>query len=109
MKLPRAEDAIVDAELIVSGGHNVFPGPIEDVLRTLPSVADAAVVGRADEKWGEAVTAVVVPADTANPPTLDEVRGWIKAQLPFYWAPSRLELAAEIPRTAIGKIRRGEL
>jgi len=57
-------------ELMITGGHNVFPGQVEQVLRTHVSVTYVAVIGRPDEKWGTAVTAVVVPSDPANPPTL---------------------------------------
>ena len=96
-------------ELMITGGHNVFPGPVEQVLRTHASVADVAVIGRPDEKWGTAVTAVVVPSDPANPPTLDVIRGWAKAQLPFYSAPTRLELIDALPKTTIGKVIRHKL
>ena len=93
-------------DVITSGGHNVFPLPVEAALRTHVAIADVAIIGRADDKWGTAVTAVVVPADAANPPTLDVVRGWAKAQLPTYAAPTRLELIEKLPKTAIGKVRR---
>lgn len=94
-------------DLIVSGGYNVFPGPVERVLRTHVLIADVAIVARPDDNWGSAVTAVVVPADPANPPTLDVVRGWAKTQLSPYAAPTRLELIDKLPKTATGKtIRR---
>lgn len=96
-------------ELIISGGHNVFPGHVERALASHPEIADVAVAGRPSEKWGTAVTAIVVPTDGANPPTLDSLRGWAKARLPFYAAPTAVELVASIPRTAIGKINRSAL
>ena len=96
-------------DLIVSGGYNVFPGPVERVLRTHAQIADVAVVGRPDEKWGTAVTAVVVPANPTDPPTLDVVRGWAKTQLPTYAAPTRLELVEALPKTTLGKVIRRDL
>ena len=96
-------------DLIVSGGYNVFPGPVERVLRTHAQIADVAVVGRPDEKWGNAVTAVVVPANPTDPPTLDVVRGWAKTQLPTYAAPTRLELVEALPKTTLGKVIRRDL
>ena len=96
-------------DLIVSGGNNVYPSLVEQALATHPSIAEVAVVGRPDDKWGTAVTAIVVPADPMNPPSLDVVRGWAKAQVPFYAAPTRLELAESLPKSAIGKTVRREL
>jgi O-succinylbenzoic acid--CoA ligase len=96
-------------DVIISGGHNVFPALVEDAVRSHGSVADVAVVGRDDPKWRSAVTAIVVPSDPANPPTLDVIRGWAKAQVPFYAAPTRLELVDALPQTALGKVRRRDL
>ena len=96
-------------ELIVTGGNNVFPGPVEAALATHRQVAEVAVVGRPDERWGTAVTAVVVPTDPGEPPTLEVVRGWAKAQLPFYAAPTRLEVVEALPRSVIGKVLRRQL
>ena len=94
-------------DLIVTGGENVWPEPVERVLRGLPSIADVAVTGIADPEWGEAVTAYVVPA--GRPPSLDDLRGAVKAELPAYCAPRRLILVDEIPRTSIGKVARSYL
>jgi O-succinylbenzoic acid--CoA ligase len=93
-------------DLIISGGQNVWPEPVERVLATVPGVAEVAVVGRPDERWGAAVTAVVVPADASAPPTLAQLREAVKAELAPYCAPHRVELAGQLPRTALGKIRR---
>lgn len=94
------------SELIITGGENVWPGPVEAVLQTHPGVADVAVVGRPDEEWGERVVAVVVPTDSTRPPNLGELRSWVKDQLPAYSAPHELVLAESLPRTAAGKLRR---
>ena len=67
---PTATSAIVGRakELIISGGYNVYPREVEDVLLGHPAVAEVAVVGTPSEEWGEAVTAYVVPASPAGPP-----------------------------------------
>jgi O-succinylbenzoic acid--CoA ligase len=67
------------------------------------------VVGRPDPEWGQRVVAVVVPADPAAPPTLDELRDAVKDRLGPWAAPKALELVASLPRTSIGKVRRGQV
>ena len=96
-------------DLIITGGENVWPVPVERLLRARPDVADVAVIGRPDDEWGQAVTAVVEPADPAAPPVLQTLRDTVAADLPGYCAPRRLELVDRLPRTAIGKIRRHDL
>jgi O-succinylbenzoic acid--CoA ligase len=96
-------------DLIISGGQNVWPEPVERVLAAVPGVAEVAVVGRPDARWGSAVTAVVVPSDPSRPPSLAALRSAVKEQLAPYCAPHRLELAAALPRTALGKVRRNAL
>ncbi len=96
-------------DLIVTGGENVWPEPVEAWLRELPDVADAAVVGRPDAEWGQIVTAVVVPADPADPPSLDRLREHVSVRLPRFWAPRALELVEGLPRVGSGKLRRSEL
>jgi O-succinylbenzoic acid--CoA ligase len=94
-------------DLIVTGGENVWPGPVEDVLRTHPLVADVMVLGEPDREWGQRVVAVVVPRRTSTPPTLAALRHHVKAELPAPAAPRELRLVTQIPRTALGKaIRR---
>ncbi len=101
--LGRADD------LIISGGTNVWPAPVEDVLRGDPGVADVAVVGRPDPEWGQRVVAVVVPADPSAPPTLAELRDRVRSRLPVAAAPKELELVDVLPRTSLGKIARHRL
>lgn len=93
-------------DVIVTGGEKVWPAAVEPVLATHPAVAEVAVVGRPDPEWGAAVTAVVVPADAAHPPSLAELRDHVRAQLPAHCAPRHLELVAALPRTTLGKVRR---
>ncbi|MPY94109.1 MAG: AMP-binding protein [Acidimicrobiia bacterium] len=96
-------------DVIVTGGQKVWPDPVERVLGGLDGVAEVAVVGRPDAEWGEVVTAVVVPADPAAPPHLGRLREAVKAELAPYCAPQRLELAASLPRTTLGKLQRAVL
>ena len=93
-------------DLIVTGGENVWPAPVEDVLRSHPAVAEVAVVGRPDPEWGHRVVAVVVPAAGAAPPTLASLRDHARRQLPAYAAPRELVLADALPRTSLGKVQR---
>ena len=90
-------------DLIVTGGENVWPGPVEDALRSHPLVADAVVVGAPDPEWGQRVVAVVVPQASGAAPTLDALRAHVKDRLPAAAAPRELRLVASIPRTALGK------
>ena len=96
-------------DVVVTGGEKVWPTPVEEALRTHPGVADVAVAGRPDDEWGQRVVAWVVPHDAAAPPTLDTLRAHVRAALPAYAAPRELVLVAELPRTALGKIRRNLL
>lgn len=96
-------------DLIVTGGENVWPAAVERALLTHPGVVEVAVVGRPDPEWGQQVVAVVVPTDSSDPPSLDALRAHVKASLPGHAAPSVLELAATLPRTTSGKVRRRAL
>ena len=96
-------------EVIITGGHKVWPAPVEDLLRTHPGVADAAVRGRPDPEWGQAVEALIVLSEGADPPALDELRGLVKEHLPGYCAPRRLTPVASLPRSDLGKLRRSQL
>jgi O-succinylbenzoic acid--CoA ligase len=97
------------AELIITGGENVWPRPVEAVLEALPAVAEAAVAGCPDAEWGQRVVAWVVPADPAAPPSLPELRAAVAGNLAPYAAPQQLVLLDRLPRTAIGKVRRDHL
>ncbi|MFD5554641.1 AMP-binding protein [Streptomyces sp. NPDC127068] len=88
-------------DIINTGGHKVAAGHVADVLSGHPCVAEVVVVGRPDAEWGERVTAVVVPRRT--PPTLTELRSWLRDRLPAYAAPRELELRQALPRLASGK------
>lgn len=95
-------------DLIVTGGENVVPDEVEEVLLSHPLVADAAVVGRPDRRWQEAVTAVVVVRDGAELDP-DDLRRHCAERLAGYKVPKAFERAGELPRTASGKLLRREL
>ena len=92
-------------DVIVTGGENVLPAEVEEVLLRHPEVADAAVVGRADREWQEAVAAVVV-RERRPAPSADELRRHCACRLAGYKVPKRFEFAAELPRTRSGKLMR---
>ena len=93
-------------DMITSGAEKVWPVAVERVLAQHPGVGEVAVVGRPDPEWGQAVTAVVVPADPASAPTVDELRDAVKSQLPAYCAPRAIELVDKLPKTPLGKTQR---
>lgn len=97
------------ADTIISGGENVAPSEVEAVLEAHPAVLEAAVVGIPDERWGEAVVAIVV-AREGQAPFAEEIRAYCAAALAPYKVPKRIELRAEpLPRTRSGKLLRREL
>jgi O-succinylbenzoic acid--CoA ligase len=100
------EDRIDD--MIVSGGENVVPAEVEGVLLRHPAVADAAVVGREDPEWQQAVTAVVVLRGGSEA-SADELRRHCAETLASFKVPKRIELASALPRTPSGKLMRRAL
>jgi O-succinylbenzoic acid--CoA ligase len=90
-------------DVINTGGHKVVPGEVAAVLETCPGIREVVVVGRPDPEWGERVTAVVVPADPAEPPGLELVRNHVRARLPRYACPSEVVLTEAIPVLPSGK------
>jgi O-succinylbenzoic acid--CoA ligase len=95
-------------DLIVSGGENVVPAEVEEVLLRHPEVADAAVVGREDPEWQQAVTAVVV-LESGSQVTPDDLRRHCAGSLAGFKVPKRIELASALPRTPSGKLLRRAL
>jgi len=87
-------------DVIRTGGETVAPAEVEAALASLPGVADVAVVGLPDVEWGEVVCAVVVAADRAAPPTLDELRAHCDGRLATHKHPRRLAALDTIPRTS---------
>jgi acyl-CoA synthetase (AMP-forming)/AMP-acid ligase II len=92
-----------DDEMIVSGGENVFPGEVEDLIAGHEDVVEVAVLGIADEKFGQVLKAWVVPAD---PGAIDEARikAYVRQNLASYKTPKEVVFIPELPRNATGKI-----
>ncbi len=131
-KLPAAtEDAIVDGwyrtgdggylntegfvyltdrirDMIISGGENVYPVEVEQVLRLHPAVQDVVVIGVPDQKWGETVCAVVEWREGESA-TLEALRDFARTHIAAYKLPTLLRTALTLPRTATGKLQRGEV
>ena len=90
-------------DMIVSGGFNVWPSEVENVILTLSAVQDCAVIGVPDEKWGEAVKAVV-ELKSERHVSEDEVISLCKARLGSVKSPKTVEFWDELPRSAVGKV-----
>ncbi len=95
--------------MFVSGGENVSPEEIENVLVAHDGVRQAAVIGVKDETWGQAPVAVVVPADPGAPPTETELGRHCKAQLAGFKIPKRFDFTDALPLTGAGKLDRSAL
>ncbi len=92
-------------ELIISGGYNIYPREIEDVLATHPAVAEVAVLGAPDADMGEQVVAVIVPAEGQSP-SAEELIHYCRERLASYKKPRRVLLASALPRNALGKVQK---
>lgn len=99
---------IVDRKsfVIVTGGYNVYPIAVENVLAEHPAVREVCVVGIPDDRWGEIVCAVVVPTEAVE---ADELIGHCRADLASYEVPKRVEFVDELPRGATGKVLKREV
>ena len=95
-------------DLIISGGFNVYPGEVEQVIWTHPSVQDCAVIGIPDEKWGEAVTAVIELKPGASLDS-DAIIALCKAKLGSVKAPKSVIFVDNLPRSAVGKVLKRDL
>jgi long-chain acyl-CoA synthetase len=95
-------------DMIVSGGENVYPIEVEEVLSQHPAVLEAAVIGLPHERWGEAVTAVIVRRSGCAV-DLEELLAFARARLAGYKLPRRVEFVEELPRTPTGKVLKREL
>lgn len=95
-------------DLIVTGGENVWPEPVEARIALHPAVADCCVAGVPDPEWGRAVHAWVEPRPGATV-TLEELKSFVREEMAPWCAPRALHLVDRIPRTSLGKPRRAEL
>jgi long-chain acyl-CoA synthetase len=90
-------------DMIVSGGENVYPAEVERVLRQHPAVADVAVIGVPDDRWGETVKAVVVPG-AGQPLDASDLIEFTRERLAHYKCPTSVDFVPELPRNASGKV-----
>jgi long-chain acyl-CoA synthetase len=90
-------------DLVISGGENVYPVEVENVLAAHPQLAEVAVIGVPHERWGETVKAIVVPRPGAEI-SQDEVIGFVRRHLAGFKCPTSVDIAATLPRTATGKV-----
>jgi fatty-acyl-CoA synthase len=96
-------------DVIISGGENVSSIEVEDALMSHEAVTEVAVIGIPDEKWGEAVTALVVLDPDAEPVTAEELIAHCRENLAGYKCPKRIEFRDELARTATGKLQKFKL
>jgi long-chain acyl-CoA synthetase len=99
------------AELIISGGVNIYPAEVDAVLLMHPAVADAGTIGIPDEEWGEVVRSVVELKDgaTASPALADELTAWCRGRLAHYKCPRAVDFVEQLPRHDNGKLYRRKL
>jgi long-chain acyl-CoA synthetase len=95
-------------DMIVSGGENVYPAEVENAVMGCPGVADVAVIGVPDEKWGEAVKAIVVKQADAHV-TSEQVIAWTRERIAGFKVPKTVDFVAELPRNPSGKILKKDL
>ncbi|WP_082731258.1 MULTISPECIES: class I adenylate-forming enzyme family protein [unclassified Sphingomonas] len=95
-------------DMIISGGENIYPGEIERVLRDHPAIADAAVFGVPDARWGEAVRAAIVTRPGASI-TFDGLIDFLRPRLAGFKLPKAIDIVADLPRNPTGKILRRQL
>jgi acyl-CoA synthetase (AMP-forming)/AMP-acid ligase II len=93
--------------VVITGGHNVYPAEVEDVLLSFPEVAEVAVSGTPSDEWGEVVTAWVVPA--SGPLDVDALLEHAAAGLAPYKRPRIVRTVDSLPRNSMGKVMRRAL
>ncbi|MEM1036902.1 MAG: long-chain-fatty-acid--CoA ligase [Pseudomonadota bacterium] len=95
-------------DMIVSGGENVYPAEVENAIFGHPGVADVAVIGVPDEKWGEAVKAIIVAKEGENP-SAEDIIAWARERIAGYKLPKSVDYIDALPRNPSGKILRKDL
>ena len=95
-------------DMIISGGENIYPAELENVLAACPEVQEAAVIGVESVKWGETPLAIIVPAAGCTP-TKELLKAYCKENLAGYKVPQLFELVEALPRNASGKLLKPEL
>jgi fatty-acyl-CoA synthase len=93
-------------DMVISGGENVYPAEVEEVLAAHPAVVEAAVVGVPDERWGEVCAAFVVLREEVGE---DELRAFVGERLAKFKRPKSFHVVDALPRNALGKVQKDEL
>jgi acyl-CoA synthetase (AMP-forming)/AMP-acid ligase II len=96
-------------DMVISGGENIYPAEIEQVMHKHPAVEDVAIIGVPNEKWGESLLAFVVPKIGVEPPTIEALIEFLRPRLAGYKIPRRYEFIEAFPRNAMGKVLKREL
>jgi acyl-CoA synthetase (AMP-forming)/AMP-acid ligase II len=98
-------------DMIITGGEHVYPSEVEKVICSHPGVLDVGVVGMPHQKWGEAVTAFVIPKDPDSPPAEEEIIDFCRGKMAGYKRPKAVHFISQedMPRTGPGKIQRRQL
>jgi len=96
-------------DVIKSGGEWISSMELENLIMAHPSVAEAAVIGVPDDKWGERPLAAVVRAPNADPVTPDELRAYLSERIPRWQLPERWTFIDEVPKTSVGKFKKTAL
>lgn len=97
-----------DDDMVISGGENLFPGEVEELLLHHQDIADAAVIGVPDDEFGQVLAAFVV-VKTGHMLTVDDVKAYVRARLARFKVPKTVTFLDELPRTTTGKILRNRL
>ena len=92
-------------DMVISGGENIYTAEVERIICEHPDVLEAAVVGVADDRWGELVAVVVVPR-TGKTIDILGLETFCREQMAGFKVPRRIEVAAELPRNAMGKVQK---
>jgi acyl-CoA synthetase (AMP-forming)/AMP-acid ligase II len=95
-------------DMIITGGENVYPAEVENAIYGHPDVAEVAVIGIPDVRWGEAVKAVVTPKPGSKP-TAEDIIAYARARIAGFKVPKSVDFVAALPRNATGKVLRREL
>ncbi|NLE74501.1 MAG: long-chain fatty acid--CoA ligase [Actinobacteria bacterium] len=93
-------------DMYISGGENVYPAEVERVLAQHPAVHEVAIIGVADDTWGEVGHAFIISTDGHNAPCPEELAAWTRRHLAGYKVPRHFTFCDDFPRTALGKVRK---
>jgi fatty-acyl-CoA synthase len=96
-------------DMFISGGENVYPAEVENVLCAHPAISEAAVVAEADAQWGEVGRAFILPIPGVAALDVVELEAFCRARLAAYKVPKSFETVSDFPRTAAGKIQKHHL